>query len=276
MPSKRATVLYATGAVILAGVSVLTCAPAKAAHAEPSPAATTCDPDARLLPNAGLSEAPGVGGCPAGMLPVKGFCVDQYEASLEVVADDGRTTSWSPYANPGRERVRAVSLAHSVPQSVISQTQAAGACEAAGKHLCSDGEWLRACKGSEGTTYPYGNTREPGVCNDSRAGHPAIEYYGTSDSWIWSKLGNACINQLPDSLARTGDNTGCVSQDGAFDMMGNLHEWTANASGVFRGGYYVDTVKNGNGCDYRTTAHGVGYSDYSTGFRCCADKPTQS
>ena len=32
-----------------------------------------------------------------------------------------------------------------------------------------------------------------------------------------------------------------------------------------------DTVKNGNGCLYRTTAHSYSHWDYSTGFRCCAD-----
>jgi hypothetical protein len=53
-------------------------------------------------------------------------------------------------------------------------------------------------------------------------------------------------------------------------MMGNLHEWTSDAAGTFRGGFYVDTVVNGNGCLYRTTAHDTAYSDYSTGFRCCA------
>ena len=40
-------------------------------------------------------------------------------------------------------------------------------------------------------------------------------------------------------------------------------------SGTFRGGYYLDTHINGDGCDYRTTAHAPTYHDYSTGFRCC-------
>ena len=40
----------------------------------------------------------------------------------------------------------------------------------------------------------------------------------------------------------------------------------------FRGGYYLDTKLNGEGCDYRTTAHAPAYYDYSTGFRCCADE----
>jgi formylglycine-generating enzyme required for sulfatase activity len=54
-------------------------------------------------------------------------------------------------------------------------------------------------------------------------------------------------------------------------MMGNLHEWTADPAGTFRGGFYVDTTINGAGCLYRTTAHVASYWDYSTGFRCCAD-----
>ena len=62
----------------------------------------------------------------------------------------------------------------------------------------------------------------------------------------------------------------CVTAEGAFDMMGNLHEWTADPAGTFRGGFYVDTAINGNGCLYATTAHDVSHWDYSTGFRCCA------
>jgi formylglycine-generating enzyme required for sulfatase activity len=54
-------------------------------------------------------------------------------------------------------------------------------------------------------------------------------------------------------------------------MVGNVHEWTADPKGTFRGGYYLDTHINGDGCDYRTVAHEPTYHDYSTGFRCCSD-----
>ena len=63
-----------------------------------------------------------------------------------------------------------------------------------------------------------------------------------------------------------------MSAEGVYDLMGNLHEWTADPAGTFRGGFYVDTVINGNGCSYVTTAHAVTHWDYSTGFRCCADQ----
>ena len=84
---------------------------------------------------------------------------------------------------------------------------------------------------------------------------------------VLAQMGLRRAPGLPD--IPTGAEAGCVTAEGAFDMMGNLHEWTADPAGTFRGGYYVDTVLNGNGCLYATTAHDVSYWDYSTGFRCC-------
>ncbi|TNF32380.1 MAG: hypothetical protein EP329_10350 [Deltaproteobacteria bacterium] len=232
--------------------------------------ATSCDPEVRPTPNAGLVEEPGDPGCPAGMVAVTdALCVDRFEAAL--VSTDAPAAPLSPY-HPPETAARAVSLRWAVPQGNISGVQAAAACAAAGKRLCTSPEWLRACQGPAGWTYPYGDTREAGRCNDARAVHPAIERFGTSDAWIWSSLTDACIAQLPAGLALTGEHGGCVSAEGAYDLMGNLHEWVADADGTFRGGFYVDTALNGPGCLYVTTAHGAGHHDYSTGFRCCADR----
>ncbi len=221
-----------------------------------------CDPTAFLDPNAGLTEAPGDPGCPDGMVRVGTFCIDRYEDAL---------AGWSPFRHPPDPPPAALSLEGAIPQAYISGIQAGEACAAAGKRLCTDTEWLRACQGPSGLTYPYGDTRRPGVCNDHRAVHPAEQYFDSSDAWIWSHLGDPCLDQLPGSLAPAGSHSGCVTAEGAYDMMGNLHEWTADPNGTFRGGYYVDTVLNGNGCLYVTTAHNTAHWDYSTGFRCCAD-----
>jgi formylglycine-generating enzyme required for sulfatase activity len=221
------------------------------------------------MPNACLIEEAGDPGCPAGMARVDAFCIDRFEAALvEVVGSD--TRPWSPYVHPAGAAVRAVSLRGAVPQGYVSQLEAGAACARAGKRLCSDTEWLRACRGPTTTTYPYGNTRKPGVCNDARAVHPAVELYGTTASWIYAHIDSPCLNQEADGLARTGAHAACVSADGVFDLMGNLHEWTADPAGTFRGGFYVDTQLNGDGCRYATTAHDVTHWDYSTGFRCCA------
>src|SRR5438445_11753117 len=112
----------------------------------------------------------------------------------------------------------------------------------------------------------------PGVCNDHRDVHPAIECFGTSASWIWSELGWPGIDQQSSTVDRTGARSGCVTAEGAYDMMGNLHEWIEDPLVNFRGGYYVDTVINGNGCLYQTTKHDFAHWDYSTGFRSCADR----
>lgn len=225
-------------------------------------------------PNEGIAEPPGLQGCPSGMARLEdgSACIDRWEAHLVQVHEDGGLSPWSPFHNPGGQRVRARSAPGAVPQGYINEVQASAACAEASKRLCRREEWQLACRGREGRTYPYGDERLPGECNDARARHPAIELFGRRDREAFAQLDHSCINQLPDGLARTGDHPGCVTPGGIFDLMGNLHEWIADPQGTFQGGFYVDTVGNGPGCLYRTTAHIVHYWDYSTGFRCCADR----
>ena len=94
------------------------------------------------------------------------------------------------------------------------------------------------------------------------------------ESWSnssYSKIQSPCINQLQNSVSGTGENYLCATDSSIYDMVGNLHEWVSDSSGTFRGGYYVDTYRNGQGCFYATTAHSRNHWDYSTGFRCCKD-----
>jgi formylglycine-generating enzyme required for sulfatase activity len=163
-----------------------------------------------------------------------------------------------------------------VPQGYISGIQAAAACEAAGKRLCAADEWEVACRGPDATTYPYGAERQRGVCNDAgRPRHPvaeATQRLGLSADRMWYEgMDHPLINQLDRTLRQTGELKGCTNGFGVFDMVGNLHEWIEDPDGTFRGGFYMDTQINGEGCDYATTAHGQDYHDYSTGFRCCLD-----
>ncbi len=234
---------------------VTCCSPAFAAG-------VTCDPNAMLTPNAGLTEEPGDTGCPAGMAKVDTFCMDRFEASLVEGA-----APWSPYFPPLTHVVTAMSLRGAVPQAYIKQTEARDACTAAGKRLCSDTEWLRGCQGANSLPYPYGTTHQPGTCNDTRAVDPAAELYGTSASWIQQHLDSPCLDQEANGLAKTGANAGCKSAEGVYDLMGNLDEWTDNPSGALRGGDYVAS----SGCNAAITSHDTFYWDYRTGFRCCAD-----
>lgn len=215
------------------------------------------------------------------------YCIDQYEASLVTKAANGRLV---PY--PGNQRVDgkeavivAVSRKGVKPQGYISGEQATLACEHAGKRLCEVDEWVRACRGPDFTRYPYGNQRRPSLCNDRFAKldfHPVVRLFkanappGTDPNAMWhpSWMNDPRLHEMSHSISETGAFEQCTNAYGTFDMVGNLHEWVADPDGIFLGGFFMDTFQNGEGCEYRTTAHPFDYHDYSTGFRCCAD-PSQ-
>jgi len=216
--------------------------------------------------------------CPSEMTLVRGrVCVDRWEASLVRVQADGTVVDWTPYEHPpARVAVRAVAARDAVPQAYIDGNLAAEACAAAGKRLCTSDEWQTTCRGPADTTYPYGPDRREGVCNgDGRKAHPvhdATRRYGLNPDRIWHEnMQFPKINQMPDTVESSGRHSRCTNAYGAFDMVGNLHEWIDDPEGTFRGGFYMDTRINGEGCSYATTAHGTDYRDYSTGFRCCRD-----
>jgi hypothetical protein len=250
------------------------CAPAQA-YVDPIAAdgfeAFACNATAQ--PNVDIAAEPGSGGCAPGMVKVDTFCIDRYEAALIDDTPANAGTAWSPYFNPGSTAVHAVSAANAVPQGYISQIQAGAACAAAGKRLCSDAEWLRACQGPQATTYPYGNTYVSAACNDTRAVNPVYEYFGAATTYSDAQINEPCVNQLRSGLARAGTQAACVTAEGVYDLAGNLNEWTSDPNGTFRGGDYVNDTFNGNGCLYTTTAHDALFHDYSTGFRCCSDPP---
>src|SRR3954453_20589318 len=93
-----------------------------------------------------IAQVPRRQRCPAGSLLIQGtFCIDRFEGSLVEVLPRGRTRAWSPYHPPERTRTyRAVSRAGVTPQGYISQNEARAACEAAGRRLCTEHEWVTA------------------------------------------------------------------------------------------------------------------------------------
>jgi hypothetical protein len=206
--------------------------------------------------------------CPSNMAHVGTSCVDKYEASLVEVKEDGTTVPFSPYMAPNGHNVKAVSKPGVVPQAHISMYEAKRACAASGKRLCRAAEWKQACKGPEKTRYPYGDARVASACVDTNRTSPMNVLYGGERTA--RTMNDPMANQQANTLEKTGAAAACTNGYGVHDMVGNIHEWTDDGS--FRGGYYLDTKLNGEGCDYRTTAHAPSYYDYSTGFRCCADE----
>jgi formylglycine-generating enzyme required for sulfatase activity len=213
------------------------------------------------------------GRCPEGMADIDGrFCIDRYEATLMDVLANGEERAHSPFSPVGDvTRFRAVNARSMYPQGYISAVEAKRACSESGKRLCRVEEWGKACRGPDAKSFGYGERREPGRCNDTGK-NPVLSLYGRGH-WNWRTMNQPLLNQQEGTLARTGEHSGCTNGYGVYDMVGNLHEWVADANGTFYGGYYQDvsSVGHGEGCGYITTAHEARYHDYSTGFRCCAD-----
>lgn len=236
---------------------------------------TAATVDAQVTNDVDAAEPDAAGPCPAGMALATDsagtFCIDRYEGALEEKASDGTWSPASPYLTVGARTVRAVPAAGITPQGYISGAEAAKACAASGKRLCSTTEWLAACRGTANYLYPYGNTHIAGACNDAYSGSPVINYFHMSNVFDSTHMNDPGINQQPDTVAKGGAFTQCVTPTGIYDLHGNLHEWVDDPAGTFRGGFYADAKLNGPGCTYATTAHDFTYHDYSTGFRCCAD-----
>jgi formylglycine-generating enzyme required for sulfatase activity len=103
----------------------------------------------------------------------------------------------------------------------VTWHQATAYCEWAGGRLPTEEEWERAARGPKGTKYPWGSAEiDPSHANYdlSKIGHPT-----------------------PVGLYPCG-----VSADGAYDMMGNVFEWTSselspgNGIYVWRGSSFFD------------------------------------
>ena len=275
MRALAAVAVLAAGAVLIGERTQLShfvqSVQARARGNSPTPAQVAPKPE----PMPVAPPPPVVVACSAEMALVERdelrVCVDKWEASLVEMAG-AAVTPYSPYLSVEGHKVKAVSVASAVPQGYISRDEAEVACQNAGKRLCTTPEWKAACEGPKHTTYPYGDTLDEQACNiHGRSG--ISELFGDYGESVWDSrlMNDPSLNALEGTVARTGQFGKCTNGFGVYDMVGNLHEWTADKNGVFRGGYYHDAEQNGSGCNYATSAHLPSYHDYSTGFRCCAD-----
>ena len=171
------------------------------------------------------------GACPTGMAYIPGpypYCIDKYEAYLA-----GGTVTNCTCTNGSQAEVDACnstavagSASGQTPLVTINWCAAKKACQLAGKHLLTNSEWFNAAnyKGSKWNITAEEATEAMG-CN----------------------TGSAAANL-------TGASAGCVTQEGVFDMIGNVWEW-------------VDFVMTAD------PTNGVG-SGYVTGYDFATGIPT--
>ncbi len=167
-----------------------------------------------------------------------GICIETYEASRRDATD----------TSPGVSDEPPRSFASRRPWVEITWSAARDACLAKGRRLCERDEWFDACSGAvgegNGTRYPYGAELDEAVCNVT----------GTEP-------------------VAGGSFAGCVSGFGAFDLAGNVWEWTGNseAAAVARGGGFRSSVAHEcrSGDDLRR--FDPRQANVEVGFRCCRD-----
>lgn len=165
--------------------------------------------------------------CPPDSVAVGPICIDKYEASVwniastqeklirrvqrgranaadltnggatphGITADDYSSAS-CPDTGNGCTRVYAVSILGVSPSRFLTWFQAAAACRNAGKRLLTNAEWQTAA-------------------------------FGTPDPGVGGNGITTCNTGAPNVLP-TGSAASCVSDVGAFDMVGNLWEWVAD------------------------------------------------
>jgi formylglycine-generating enzyme required for sulfatase activity len=207
-------------------------------------------PSPSLSPSPSLTPSPtptpSPMGCPSDMVAIDAFCMDRYEAP-----------------NVAGEKPLAMQTA---PDGELW-------CNARGKRLCTEAEWVRACQGPAILPYPYGTTYKRSTCDDDK-------------TWLapdWTTLGtwpSAAAMAEADRLYQadpSGARTGCVSAEGVYDLTGNVAEWVKrsfdhanNYAEVMKGCYWSGCYGGSPpSCGFTNPAHPGTFRSYEAGFRCC-------
>lgn len=155
------------------------------------------------------------------------------------------------------------------PMIFVTYYEAQNACFAQHKRLCNEEEWTFACEGPDAMPYPYGYKRDATACNIDKT------WRTFSEKKMWPRDGASAEVEL-DKLWQgeaSGMRAGCKSPFGAYDLTGNVDEWTTTVRprpylSVLKGGYWGPVR---NRCRPATTVHNEGHYFYQQGLRCCAD-----
>lgn len=194
---------------------------------------------------------------PAHVVTVQPFYIDLTEVTNESYMKFVETTGHQPPANWQNGTFREEES--KLPVTGVTWYDAAEYAAWMGKRLPTEAEWEFAARGSDGRTYPWGNTWDPNFAN----------------------VGGTSKGIRPVGIGER-------SPFGVSDMAGNVWEWTASDARPYPGGKDVPwsrlrlkVIRGGNWQSNSTAASSFfrgyygadGEKNYSsTGFRCVKNK----
>jgi formylglycine-generating enzyme required for sulfatase activity len=216
------------------------------------------------------------------------FDIDRYEVTNAqyrrfLLASGGRSPQhWSDQEYPPGQM--------DWPVTGVSWAEAEAYCTWAGKRLPSEAEWEKACRGPEGSIYPWGDGWDAQRLN---TGIHLPLLWPSSVEDIWRLLGPIPAGEDYPHPASVGSYPQGASAYGVLDMAGNATEWVLdwynwqgyqdlperNPVGLgppwnhsVRGSAWVDTdgqqylVEDLSRCSKRNSSHTS--NDPRLGFRC--------
>ncbi len=150
------------------------------------------------------------------------------------------------------------------PMVMVTWFGAKAYCDFNGWHLPKEIEWEKAARGDDGRAYPWGNDIAPNQANYYASGDPTETTMG--------KQGGTTPVGYYNGKTRNGYTTApATSPYGAYDMAGNVWQWTAD---VYEGVHYR-YLRGGSKDTYaynlRAWTRNSAAPDYASpdvGFRC--------